>query len=41
MKKTKTRIILGAGGLISGLLNGLLGTGGGILAIPVFKMAGE
>ncbi|MBS1413402.1 MAG: TSUP family transporter [Christensenellaceae bacterium] len=41
MKKTKTRIILGAGGLISGLLNGLLGTGGGILAIPAFRMAGE
>ena len=35
------RQILGAGGLISGLLNGLLGTGGGILAIPAFRMAGE
>ncbi len=39
-KKKKTKLILGVGGLVSGLLNGLLGTGGGILAIPAFRMAG-
>ncbi len=40
MNKPKTKIILSSGGLLSGLLNGLLGTGGGILAIPAFRMAG-
>ena len=40
MKKKKTKLILGVGGLVSGLLNGLMGTGGGILAIPAFRMAG-
>jgi len=40
LKKKKTKLILGVGGLVSGLLNGLLGTGGGILAIPAFRMAG-
>ena len=40
MKKAKFKIILSMGGLLSGLLNGLLGTGGGILAIPAFRLAG-
>ena len=40
MKKAKFKIILSTGGLLSGLLNGLLGTGGGILAIPAFRLAG-
>ena len=40
LKKAKFKIILSMGGLLSGLLNGLLGTGGGILAIPAFRLAG-
>lgn len=40
MKKVKAKIILSTGGLFSGFLNGLLGTGGGILAIPAFRLAG-
>ena len=40
MKKAKFKLILSAGGLLSGLLNGLLGTGGGILAIPALRLAG-
>lgn len=38
--KKYNKLMLVSGGLLAGLLNGLLGTGGGILAVPTLRAGG-
>lgn len=36
----KERILTGGGGLLIGIINGLLGAGGGMLAVPLLRRSG-
>ena len=40
MKKFKKNIKRSLGGVLIGVINGLLGSGGGMLAVPILKKAG-